>query len=210
MTKKAVLIYGRMNPPHLGHKLLFEKMGEQEGDKFIILSPKQDNDGQLKKARKDPSNSHEILNNPLDWISKAFLLTKLFLCDFPNIKLVMNDEISGMSAALGYMRLMGYEELTLICGEDRVEDYRGVFERSLKFLSSPFKRTEVISSGDRDPDSDGVEGVSSTKLRLWAIYGETLNFYSAVRGFNPTSTAKEIYVDMMYNNLRDYYKKVLK
>ena len=46
---------------------------------------------------------------------------------------------------------------------------------------------EVVSSGDRDPDSDGVEGLSSSRMRLAAAEGDFKTFRAGL----PEGTPKK-------------------
>ena len=51
-----------------------------------------------------------------------------------------------------------------------------------------FDNIEVISSGDRDPDSDGVEGVSASRMRLASAEGDFKTFRA---GLPPEVSRKE-------------------
>ena len=49
-----------------------------------------------------------------------------------------------------------------------------------------FDNVEVISAGDRDPDADGVEGMSASRLRLAASENDFRTFRSAMpEGMRP-------------------------
>ena len=64
-SKTAVLAFGRMNPPTIGHKKLADAVAAQQGDPFIFLS-------QSQKPQTDP----------LDFNTKV----KFAQSFFPNVK----------------------------------------------------------------------------------------------------------------------------
>jgi hypothetical protein len=64
----------------------------------------------------------------------------------------------------------GYEEVKMVVGSDRISDfkklilqYNGVDGKRHGFYD--FKKIDVVSAGDRDPDAEGVEGMSASKMR---------------------------------------------
>ena len=56
-----------------------------------------------------------------------------------------------------------------------------------------FDNVEVISAGDRDPDADGVEGLSASRLRLAASENDFSTFRSAMPEGFPRREAKQLF-----------------
>jgi hypothetical protein len=68
-----------------------------------------------------------------------------------------------------------YDNLIFVAGSDRVPE----FERLLKQYNGKdfkFKTIKVVSSGDRDPDAEGVTGISASKMRLYAKNNDFTSF----------------------------------
>ena len=56
-----------------------------------------------------------------------------------------------------------------------------------------FDNVEVVSAGDRDPDADGVEGMSASRLRLAASENDFKTFMSAMPEGFPRREAKQLF-----------------
>ncbi|NDG32971.1 hypothetical protein EB118_23250, partial [bacterium] len=59
-----------------------------------------------------------------------------------------------------------------------------------------FKKHEVVSSGERDPDSEGTEGMSASKMRKHAKEGNFNEFKKGIPSHVSDSHAKEMYGDV--------------
>jgi hypothetical protein len=89
----------------------------------------------------------------------------------------------------------------MVAGSDRIDDYK---EKIQKWNGKEgphgyfhFKNWEVKSSGDRDPDSEGTEGVSASKMRKHA---EDNNFKEFKKGV--PSHASEEQTKALFNDVR--------
>jgi len=96
---------------------------------------------------------------------------------------------------------MGYKDVTLVVGSDRVKEIKKSME---KYINHPdeskafyFSNFEVVSAGQRDPDSSGVAGVSGTMMRSLAFENDFDSFLSA-----SPSGAKERDVKKIFDLLR--------
>ena len=74
----------------------------------------------------------------------------------------------------------GYDHLHVVVGADRVDEfktnlrkYNGVFKDGKGYR---FKKITVSSAGDRDPDAEGTEGMSASKMRAHALAGNEKEF----------------------------------
>ena len=96
------------------------------------------------------------------------------------------------------VELNNYENLIMVVGSDRVKEfdmlikkYNGVASRHGFY---EFKNVEVLSAGERDPDAEGVEGMSASKMRAAA---ENSDFDSFKQGTPLNDTqAKKLYFDV--------------
>ena len=143
-SQTAVVTFGRMNPPTVGHLALVNKM--------LRVS-------QQKKAKPLIFLSHSVdsKKNPLSYNDKAKLIDMAFgrIVQKSNAKNIfdMLKELSG-----------NYENLVIVVGSDRVKDLKRI-STTYNGKDFNFKNIEVVSAGTRDPDSDGVSGMSATKMR---------------------------------------------
>lgn len=145
----AVMAFGRMNPPTIGHEKLVDAIKSQPGDPFIFLS-------QSQKPKTDPLSFEDKLR-----------YAKFF---FPNVT-IGNPEVKTIIQALQKVESLGYQELIYVAGSDRVAQ----FEKLLNDYNGKdytFKSIKVISAGERDPDAEGVEGMSASKLKKLAAEGK--------------------------------------
>ena len=156
-TKKAVMSFGRMNPPTIGHEKLINKLlstaNSTNSTPFLFLSQTQD-------SRKNPLSSKDK--------------EKYISLGVPKIsKNIVNDSsIKTPFDAIKLLEHMGYTDIVMVVGQDRVGEFKKVIG---KYLNHPdplkslnLQSFNVISAGDRDPDSDLVFGMSASKMRDFA------------------------------------------
>lgn len=167
----AVLAFGRMNPPTIGHKKLAEKIYSISGDKFIFLS-----------------QTHNAKTDPLDFETKVQFVKE----SFPGIT-VGNSEVRTIIQALKMLESKGYKNIVYVAGSDRLESFTTLLN---KYNGSEytFESIQVVSAGDRDPDADGAEGISASKMRSAAASG---NFKLFAEG-----SASSYITESMYHAVR--------
>ena len=101
----------------------------------------------------------------------------------------------------------GFKNLTMVVGSDRVKE----FERLLKTYNGvggkrhgyyKFDSINVVSAGERDPDAEGVEGMSASKMRKAASESDLDSFQQGLpSGFKD---AKKLYLDVRkYMGIRE-------
>lgn len=158
--RHVVFAFGRMNPPTVGHEKLVdaikahaEKVG---GEAHIYLS-----------------KSHDKKKNPLSYETKHAFAKKAF----GSVVKHTPEGSSNVFGILKHLHHQGYTHATLIAGDDRVDDYK----RIANSYNGPgkdfnFKKVEVKSAGARDPDAEGVEGMSASKMRSLASAGKHKEF----------------------------------
>jgi hypothetical protein len=154
VDKTAVMAFGRFNPPTVGHEKLIQKVrsvaDEHNGTGHIFASHSE-------LTRKDPL--------PQD--AKIGYLNQI----------AHGTEIHGSSKqqptflhAAAKLYAQGHKHLVMIAGSDRVQEYKDKLEKYNDGKEYPhgkykFKSIKVVSAGQRDPDAEGVEGMSGTKMR---------------------------------------------
>lgn len=181
--KHASFCFGRMNPPTVGHKQLIDTVAKsaQGGDYFIFASQTQD-----KKK------------NPLSWQQKVSYLTELFPEHAAHI--VKDPEVKTIMDAIHWLYNNGYREVTMVAGSDRlasfqelIPKYNGVEGTNGAYYK--FDKINFASSGERDPDADGVAGVSASGAREAAKAGDFATFQQNI-GTNNTKLAQKLYRDV--------------
>lgn len=162
--KKAVFAFGRMNPPTVGHKKLADKVASLPGDPFIFLSQTSGN-----KAKKPGSKGYEN-KDPLPFADKLAFAD----ASFPSVT-VGDSSVKTAMDAMKKLESMGYTDVTFVAGSDRVQDFEVLFDK-YNGTEYNFDNIEVVSAGQRDPDSDGVDGISASKMRAAVRAGDFETF----------------------------------
>ena len=144
--------FGRFNPPHLGHlQLMNTAAGSIEGDKddYVIV----------------PSRSNDPKKNPLDPNTKVDIMKAMFPQHADNI---LNDtNARTIFDVLNAANNQGYANVRIVGGADRVKEFSKLANNYNGKLYD-FDKVDVVSSGERDPDAEGVEGLSASRMRLAA------------------------------------------
>lgn len=165
--KVAVAAFGRMNPPTIGHEKLVDAVKSQEGDHYIFLS-------QTQKPKTDPL--------PFD-VKLEF--AKKF---FPGVN-VGHPSVRTPIQMLQMLEQLGYTDVIYVAGSDRVDSFTKLFN-DYNGKEYNFNSIEVISAGERDPDADGAEGMSASKMRAAAASG---NYEAFAQGTPEPRLAKKMY-----------------
>ena len=97
----AAFVFGRFNPPTLGHKKLFDKLKKVHDVFFVFVSHTQD-----KKK------------NPLSWAQKV----KIMDAQFPEMAdYVVNDQkIKTIIDVMKFLETAGHKNVIMVAGSDRV------------------------------------------------------------------------------------------
>ena len=171
--KTAVFAFGRMNPPTIGHKKLVDKMAGYPGDHFLFLSHTQ-------KPKTDP----------LSFAEKVFFAQK----SFGSHVTVGNKDVKTIIQAMQHLQSQGYNEVVYIAGSDRVESFTKLLN-TYNGKDYEFDSIDVVSAGERDPDAEGAEGMSASKLKAAAVEDDFETFKQGVAG-------DERLAQMMFNKVR--------
>jgi len=101
----------------------------------------------------------------------------------------------------------GYKNLTMVVGSDRVKvfdamlkDYNGVEGKPHGYYK--FDNINIVNAGERDPDSEGVGGMSASKMRTAAVDGDYNSFKMGVP--SAFADSKKLYRDVRkYMGIRE-------
>ena len=155
--RTATMAFGRMNPPTIGHAKLVDAVKSQGGDPYIFLS-------QSQKPKTDPLAFADKLR-----------YAKFF---FPEVT-IGNPEVKTIIQALQKIDALGYDNLIYVAGSDRVASFEELINK-YNGVEYNFKSIKVVSAGERDPDADGAEGMSASKMRAAAAANDLESFKQGV------------------------------
>ena len=181
--KHAVLAFGRMNPPTVGHAKLVDKVKEVAkevgGSHHVVISHSQD-------EKKNPLSAQDKLKH-----AKRF---------FPDTNLSTSDkEHPTFLQHAAKLHKAGATHLHMIAGSDRVDEYKtklAQYNGTHKGALYNFKHITVHSAGERDPDAEGVSGMSASKMRGHAENGNFKEFKKGIPKHVAPEHAKELYHDV--------------
>ena len=143
----ATIAFGRFNPPHAGHGKLISvaKSNSEKGD-FKIY----------------PSRKSGDKKNPLEVDDKISIMRQMFSDD--GEKIVNDGDMKTIFDVLKKTYDDGYSSVNIVAGGQRVAEFDQLANKYNGELYD-FENINTISAGDRDPDAEGVEGISASKMR---------------------------------------------
>ena len=185
MSKSVVLTFGRFNPPTMGHEQLI---------KTVIKVAKAYGGAE---HRIYTSMSTDSKKNPLPYVKKIKFLRKAF----PSVNIIEDTDVITVFHALKKLSNDGYKKVILVVGSDRVKEFdrsiRRYINHSDKSKAYYFDEFKVVSAGERDPDAEGVSGMSASKMRGFVAQNDLESFMLGVPSRMPKRDAIS-----MFNNLK--------
>lgn len=179
-NRHVTFVFGRMNPPTIGHKQLLDTAKSVGGDYKIFLSQTQD-------AKK----------NPLDYATKINFVKKMFPEHAAHI--VDDAGLNTVVAVASHLYDLGYRDATFVAGSDRIDamssllkQYNGVEGKAHGFYK--FDVLDFKSSGEREDGAEGVAGISASGARAAAANNDFEAFKEA--------TGAGQYADELYKAVR--------
>ena len=179
-TKGVLTVaFGRFNPPTTGHEKLLDTVASSSDDGDYVIVP---------------SRSQDKKKNPLDADQKVAVMRQMF----PNHseRFVNDPQNRTIFDVLKKAHNDGYAGVRIVGGADRQKEFDKLIN-NYNGLKYDFDTVEVRSAGDRDPDSEGIEGMSASKQRKYAAENDFDNFLKGV----PTAMNKKVAKDL-FNNIR--------
>ena len=145
------VVFGRFNPPTVGHEKLLKsaKRISAGGDIKIY-----------------PSRSQDPKKNPLDPDTKVSYMKKMFPEFEENI--INDEEMKTIFNVLVTANEDGYNNVNIVVGSDRQAEFENLAQKYNGELYN-FDLIRVVSAGVRDADAEGVEGMSASKMRKAVI-----------------------------------------
>jgi hypothetical protein len=141
------VVFGRFNPPTVGHEKLLKsaKRISAGGDIKIY-----------------PSRSQDPKKNPLDPNKKVSFMKKMFPEFEENI--INDNDMKTIFNVLVAANEDGYTSVNIVVGSDRQAEFENLAQKYNGDIYT-FDQIRVISAGVRDADAEGVEGMSASKMR---------------------------------------------
>jgi len=178
--KTVYFTFGRMNPPTIGHEKLLDVLA--------------------RKAGKNPyrvflSQSQDSKKNPLNYAEKIKYARKMFPKHARSI--MLNKKVKTVFNAIQKLYDEGYKNVVMVVGQDRVREFDILLNKYNKKKGPhgiySFSRINVVSAGSRDPDSEGVEGMSASKMRAAAADKDFTAFSQGLPKTISNADAKGLY-----------------
>ena len=181
----VIFTFGRFNPPTVGHEKLItavQSVAKSKGGDFFVY----------------PSHSQDPKKNPLSQPQKIKYMKKMFPKYKRNIVASTGKTALAIASEL-YSK--GYTNLVMVVGSDRVQEFQRILDRyngeDKAHGFYDYDKIEVVSAGERDPDAEGVEGMSASKMRAAAVAGDFKSFRMGT-----PKTLSDADTKKMFNDIR--------
>jgi len=179
--KIGYLVFGRMNPPTIGHGKLLDKLAATASRAPYRIYLSQSNDAK---------------DNPLTYSDKVKYARKMFPRHARSI--IIDKKVVTPFHALSAMYNAGFKKVVMIAGSDRVKEYDLRLNKyNGKKGSHGFYNFDggikVVSAGQRDPDGKGAEGASGTKQRGYAQSNDFTGFSQGLSKAISNPDAKKMF-----------------
>lgn len=176
----AYFTFGRMNPPTAGHGMLLDKLAAKAGKNTY---------------RVYLSQSHDSKKNPLLYTDKVKFARKMFPKHARNI--MLNKDIKTVFDVATKLYDEGFKSIAMVVGSDRINE----FDILLKKYNGQkgrhgfynFEKIMILSAGERDPDSEGITGMSASKMRGFAQDNDFITFSQNLPRNVSNSEAKKLF-----------------
>jgi hypothetical protein len=152
------IVFGRFNPPTIGH------------EKLLKAANKAAIGGNLKIY---PSRTQDPKKNPLDASTKISYMRKMFP-DYAE-QIINDPDMRTIFDVLVNADKDGYTNVNIVVGSDRQSEFENLAQKYNGDLYQ-FDLIRVISAGMRDADAEGAEGMSASKMRKAVMDGDIAAF----------------------------------
>jgi nicotinic acid mononucleotide adenylyltransferase len=202
-TSKLVFAFGRFNPPTIGHAKLMKE---------VIIQARKNGANHIVYA----SASTDKRSNPLDQKTKVKFMKKMFREN--KIKKAGGTQRTFMEVLKFYNKIYG--EIIMVAGSDRIREFQTLADKYNGTDEYEYKSVKVVSSGERDPDAEGVAGMSASKMREMAKNNDFRSFKAGVTSLSERDKKKlfnavkkgmgitegvESFTNFLNNDLREEY-----
>jgi nicotinamide mononucleotide adenylyltransferase len=181
--KHAVMAFGRMNPITNGHEKVVKevkKIAKQfDASHHIVLSHSQ-----------DPKKNPLTVQQKMKHAKRAFPDTKF---------VAASSESPTFFEYAEKLYKQGVTHFHMVAGSDRALEYLKLLKKyngTHKGARFNFKYMGVESAGERDPDAEGAEGISASKMRDAAAKGDFKTFKKGAPSKMSVDQVKDMYNDV--------------
>jgi hypothetical protein len=145
-----------MNPPTIGHEKLLEVLSSKSGNNPYRIYLSQTND-----KKKNPL----LYNDKVKYARKMMPKHARYI--------MLNKDVKTVFDAANAIYNEGFVNVVMVVGSDRITEFKSLLTKyngktGQRYGFYNFRTIDVISAGERDPDSEGVDGMSASKMRAAA------------------------------------------
>ena len=176
----VVFAFGRLNPPTVGHQKLIDKVitmaKRVKGLPVLYVSASQDKN-----------------KNPLTAKQKLDYLKKIYPRGIQLMPATGNERT--------FMEILKnrfdkrYTDVYMVAGSDRVLEFKKLIKK-YNGKDYNFDTVNVVSAGERDPDAEGVTGMSASKMRALAKDNNYKEFRSGLMKNTKEKDAMKLFKDL--------------
>ena len=181
--REVYFTFGRMNPPTIGHGKVMDTLAAKSGkaDYKVYLS-------QVSNPKKDP----------LSYSDKVKHVRKMFPTHARSV--MIDKNVKNVFDVAARLYDQGYKKVTMVVGDDRVREFDVLLNKyngkKARHGFYNFQSIRVVSAGKRDPDAEGVEGMSASKQRANAQNNDFVTFAQGVPKSMSNKDARKLFNDV--------------
>ena len=144
------------------------------------------------------TQSYDKKKNPLNYNAKVKHIRKMFPRHARRV--LINKKIRTVFDAAQFLYDKGYKSLVMVVGSDRVREFQTLLDKYNGVKGTHgfynFKSIKIASAGARDPDAEGVEGMSASKMRQFATDNDFPSFSQGLSSSMSNKDAKKLFTDV--------------
>ena len=180
MTKSVAFTFGRFNPPTTGHEKLMDKTR-----------------GANRNYRVYASQSQDPKRNPLNHRNKIKYMKGMFPA---HARKISRDKMTTALDVMVQLYKEKHTDVLMIVGSDRVREFDGILNKyngveGKRHGYYKFDNIDVVSAGERDPDAEGVKGISGSKMREYVKKDKFKKFKAGLMTKN-SKLAKKVFKEL--------------
>lgn len=181
--KVMFVTFGRMNPPTTGHEKLLDTLAAKAG---------------RNPYRVYLSQSQDAKSNPLSYADKVKYARKFYPKHARQI--MLDKQVKTPMDILVKLYNEGVKSVVMVVGSDRIREFDVLMNKyngkEARHGFYNFETINIVSAGERDPDSEGVSGMSASKQRKAAADNDFVSFQRGVPSNVKTDMARQLFNDI--------------
>ena len=179
----AYFTFGRMNPPTIGHGKLLDKIAQLAGrNPYKVFL----------------SQSNDLSKNPLSYSDKVKHVRKMFPKHARSV--MINKNVRNAMEAAVELYNQGFRKIVMVVGADRIREFDTLLNKyngkEARHGLYNFSSIKVVSAGERDPDAEGIEGMSASKMRSFASENDFTSFAQGLPKNVSNKDARKLFNDV--------------